>query len=146
MKKIESVWAEITAKNEAYKQKFSKQEKVDLSAVDDMEDARILLQMSFVESENIEDDALRLLDKYDSLFQEGKRIVNFIEQSRKLILNNLKDAELFSKEYARLANEIGIAPKESKQYNDLQSTMAVAERNIERLDDFENKLKRAISL
>ena len=34
MKKIESVWADITAKNEAYKQKFSKQEKVELSAVE----------------------------------------------------------------------------------------------------------------
>jgi hypothetical protein len=37
MKKIESVWADITAKNEAYKQKFSKQEKVDLSELEKVE-------------------------------------------------------------------------------------------------------------
>lgn len=37
MKKVEKVWADITAKNEDYKQKFSKQEKVDLSELEKVE-------------------------------------------------------------------------------------------------------------
>ena len=94
MKKIESVWADITAKNEAYKQKFSKQEKVDLSELEKVE-LGVIDELKSLEKQ-ARDIALDRI-------AESKEVENLFQRVNKENLAAQDKIESFRKEAFRIA-------------------------------------------
>jgi len=138
MKKVESVWADITAKNEAYKQKFSKQEKVDLSETEKVALSKINELKEAIDAyNNIEDEAKTLYryyrDRIEIYNKEAKKIMSLSNDAQRLSRDVIKiGGEVYdiAQKLKRDLKELGISEgdvKDSKAFKDADVISSAAQ-------------------
>jgi len=145
MKQVEKVWAELSAK--AQEVELSDEQKVELSALNDVKSSESLLERAIQEGEAIESFVFRFADKLESVMLEGKEALKTIEKTSNLLFKNRKEAIDALNEFESLSNEIGMDPKGNSSFSNLNSLVYQdAERMMSRLQGFYDNIKSSIKL
>lgn len=136
MKKVESVWADITAKNEAYKQKFSKQEKVDLSEARELADINSKMAQTKSKMVKLEAKARKLVDENNSIV---KQLEDVSSEARELMDNYNKLAlkgERARKDFAVKAEELEMSPNKNIDYQGIENRLEDFKKDTDYLMGF----------
>ena len=114
MKKVESVWAELSAR----KTKLSSK-KVNLKVTDDLEDQIFLMERAIEEANAVEEKVAAFEQQLDSVMKSAREIVGSAKDVIKLIESTQSDSYQNLDEFDRLANELGIQGLENDSYRNL---------------------------
>lgn len=145
MKQVEKVWAELSAK--AQEVELSENEKIELSALDDVRSAESLLERAIQEGEAIESSVFRFADKLEDIMLEGKETLKTLQKTADLVFKNRKEGIDALNEFEKLSSEIGMDPNGNSSFSNLNSLVYQdAERMIARLQDFYDKIKGSVKL
>ena len=137
-RKVEGVWAELSAK---------KAEKVDLSAVSDIDDAYSMLERAVREADAAENEVANFSNRLDKLMSEGRDVMKKLDNVSSLIQENINDSEQALDQFDRLANELGMQGRENDSYNQLKNLMDdEAMYYISKMDMYYKDIKDSINL
>jgi len=115
MKKVESVWAELSAKKKALSSG-----KLELSALDDIKKAMEIVQAGVLKSDNLRN---KRADMYQAVTKASDEAELFLSDAD-VLTEELKDdyatAERALDEFQTLANELGIDASDNKDWAELE--------------------------
>jgi len=138
MKQVQKVWAELSAK---------KAEKVDLSAVDDIESAYSMLERAIREGDSAENEVANFSGRLDKLMVEGRDIMKKLDNISGLIQDNIGDGEAALDQFDRLANELGMSGSENDSYRKLKNLVDdEAAYYVSRMEMYYQDIKDSINL
>ena len=115
MKKVESVWAALAAKKEALSSG-----KLELSALDDIRDARQFLEKSVIEADEMDALVRSVKNKIDEAGSEAYGALGELDSLIDVMRSDYAAAERSLDEYQSLANDLGIDAEENEDWRDLQ--------------------------
>ena len=115
MKKVESVWAELSAKKEALSSG-----KLELNAVDDINDEYFRLEKAIGEAYNAEEDVYGFTMELEAVIEKGRELTEKMNRIKGLVEDHLNDAAAALDQYDRLANELGVRGEENESYRNLR--------------------------
>lgn len=116
MKRVQGIWAELSA----LKQNLSSK-KVNLNAIDDIEDEIFRLQKAIGEAFSAEEEVYGFSMELEAVIEKGRKLTEKMKDIKDLVGEHLNDAQAVLDEYDRLANELGVRGEENESYRKLRN-------------------------
>lgn len=141
MKRVQSIWAELSADKDRFKKV-----NVKLSLTDDLEDQLSMSNMALNEAANIENYVADFSSNLDSLMSEGRSLVSDIEDSIAFLESHKDDNLTIMNEYETLASDLGVDPSQSQSYRAVQAMQDILKDGIDKLQMYRGDILDSIRL
>ena len=116
MKRVQGIWAELSARN-----RNLSSNKINLNAIDDIEDEIFRLQKAIGEAFSAEEEVYGFSMELEAVIEKGRKLTEKMKDIKDLVGEHLNDAQAVLDEYDRLANELGVRGEENESYRKLRN-------------------------
>lgn len=140
MKKIQKVWAEITAKKAEVA--LSKK-KLQLSALDDVKEAQDLLEQGIAKADAFDKRMADVMQELERVSNTVFDVLGDAETEADALRDDYAKAEAALDEFAALAGDLGVDPADNANWANLESLISNDTTDaISKLDEYYNELDK----
>lgn len=140
MKKIQKVWAEITAKKAEVA--LSKK-KLQLSALDDVKEAQDLLEQGIAKADAFDKRMADVMQELERVSNTVFDVLGDAETEADALRDDYAKAEAALDEFEALADDLGVDPADNANWANLESLISNDTTDaISKLDEYYNELDK----
>lgn len=140
MKKIQEVWAEITAKKAEVA--LSKK-KLQLSALDDVKEAQDLLEQGIAKADAFDKRMADVMQELERVSNTVFDVLGDAEMEADALRDDYAKAEAALDEFEALADDLGVDPADNANWANLESLISNDTTDaISKLDEYYNELDK----
>jgi uncharacterized protein YPO0396 len=138
MKKIQKVWAEITAKKAEV---ALSAKKLQLSALDDVKEAQDLLEQGIAKADAFDNRMAEVMQELERVSNTVFGVLGDAEAEADALRDDYAKAEAALDEFEALADDLGVDPSDNANWANLESLISNDTTDaISKLDEYYNEL------